>query len=213
MKTKTQIARILLLTALFIGLGADVQAQKDRKLTNGFSINLITGFPSAAFGEEDDVSSERKYPALFGLKFGNRWYFTTTEKYGIGLMVNWIDIAMAMKSYNHRGTEYARATADVSLFPLGPIGTMVINDDMAIDGYYNLRYTGFATVYGSSSDDMESMSGAGFSHALGAAFRWKALNVGLEYVMGSIKCEYSEYADITSKLKTNSLRINLGFKF
>jgi len=209
MKLKIKIAGILLMTVFLTGFSPNTSAQKDRKLTNGFSINLISGIPSAAFGAEDNISSEWKYAMLFGLKLGNRWYFSTTEKYGIGLMINWIDIVVATKSVNGD----SRATADVSLFPVGPIGTIIIGENSAVDGYYNLRYTGFATAFGSNSNDIESFSGAGFSHALGAAFRWKALNVGLEYVVGSIKCKYSVNESITSKLKTNSMRLNIGFKF
>lgn len=225
---------MVFLTALF----TNVQAQKVRTLSNGLSINLVTGFPSASFGASEDVPSSEEYGALFGVKLGNRWYFSPQEKFGFGLMVNWFDFAMALNTGtdtyndgfgNSGSSDWGRSTMDISFFELGPIGTYAINDDMAIDGYYNLRPTVLATAsvltYSNSTTDYTTAYGGfGFTNALGTAFRWKVLSVGIEYVMGSVTAKGTatvpdfnggtKTVDLDDqKLKSNSVRILLGVKF
>ena len=57
---------ILISLVLFTIPLSDIQAQKIRTLTNGFSVNLITGFPSTSFGAENssDFPSEMQYNAF-----------------------------------------------------------------------------------------------------------------------------------------------------
>lgn len=216
-------------------------AQESRTLSKGFSVNLVVGFPSAEFGAEsnDYVPSSMEYGALWGLKLGNRWYFAPQEKYGFGLMVNWLDFAAGFKS----GTEsyetiygstesfdWARTTFDVTLLGVGPIGTIAINDDIAIDGYYNLRPTLLVSgnvssdPQGIADDETYGYAGFGITNTLGTAFRWKVLNVGVEYVFGKVNCQ-GKYTGPTitgeledgdlpdAKLSTNSVRLVLGVKF
>ncbi len=230
---------VLVSMMLLVAFVSNTYAQKDRTLSNGFSINIVTGFPSASFGAPKDVSSDEKYGALFGLKLGNRWYFAPQEKYGFGLMVNWLDLAAGFKSgtgsvENSIGLvqsyDWARTTFDVTLLGVGPIGTFAINDDMAIDGYYNLRPT--LLVSGNVSSDPEGIAddktygyaGFGITNTLGTSFRWKVLNVGVEYVFGKVNCQgkYTgpsiegqlEDGDLPdAKLSTNSIRLVLGVKF
>jgi hypothetical protein len=90
-------------------------------------------------------------------------------------------------------------------------------DNLALDGYYNLRPTGLATIitskFGDESDE-EAFAGIGVSHAIGAAFRWNVLSIGAEYVLGGIKCSNmdSESFDPTEKLMVNSIRFIAGSK-
>lgn len=227
---------ILVSLMLLVAFVSNTFAQKSRTLSNGFSVNFVTGFPSASFGAPESVSSDEKYGALFGLKLGNRWYFAPQENYGFGLMVNWVDFAMALKSGTDTyiddndisvASDWARTTMDITFLGLGPIGTYAINDDMAIDGYYNLRPTFLISgeVQTLSSDDLTTAYGGfGLTNALGAAFRWKVLNVGVEYVMGKVNAKGTqtvpslnggtETVDLADeKLSTNSVRIILGVKF
>jgi len=208
---------ILLVLTLTFGFLFNSSAQTDRKLTKGFSINLVTGFPSASFGAEDDIADDFKYKTMFGIQIGNRWYFNPSDKGGIGLMANWVDITTAIKNQDN----IKRATIDFSLAEIGPIGTIALSDDIAIDGYYNLRPTVVSSLTINETIDGDQTSvyiGFGASHAIGAAFRWKALNLGLEYVVGSIKSkgtfDGSTNLDLDDeKLKLNSVRIMLGVKF
>lgn len=171
------------------------------------------------------MPSEYTYGAIWGVQFGNRWYFSPQEKYGFGLMVNWVDFAMGLKTGTEENEDWARTTMDITFCEFGPIGTFAINDAIAIDGYYNLRPTfivsGSATTdpQGIAEDETFGYAGFGLSNTLGAAFRWKVLNVGVEYVFGSVNStgKYTgpdgdgDLPDM--KQSTNSVRLVLGVKF
>lgn len=222
MKKIGVLVSLLFVTTLF----PSIYAQTDRTLSNGFSINLVTGFPDASFGAEngDDFSSDLQYGAMWGIQLGNRWYFNPKDNYGFGLMVNWVDFAFAGKRKSEDGYDLARATMDITLCELGPIGTFKINDDIAIDGYYNLRPTILTSGLVESGGDLTEdnawgYAGFGLTNTLGAAFRWKVLNVGVEYVFGDVKAKgkyTGAFEDVDlddAKLSTNSVRLVLGVKF
>jgi hypothetical protein len=223
---------VILLTLILVTCQTtNLFAQKDRKLTKGFNINLVTGFPSSNYGTTRDNNSDNNFDSkdqirsIWGLQLGNRWYFSPKEKYGFGLMVNWLDITAGVKSGTEGSYDWARSVADVSFIEIGPVGTYALTKDIALDAYYNLRPTGFASIMlltpssGSGDDETFIYAGFGFTHAIGAAFRYKALNIGLEYVMGGVNSEgtYSgpdgdENLD-TQKNVANNFRIMIGAKF
>jgi hypothetical protein len=211
---------ILLAIIVLVGFSINLFAQKDRKLHNGFSINLITGIPSNKFGVSSDSKINDLYHlgGIWGLKFGNRWYFKPKEKYGFGLMVNWVDYASAIKSGTNNGVDWTRLVMDVSFLEIGPVGTYAISKDIALDAYYNLRPTELMHGLNNSNDETILYVGLGFSHALGAAFRYKFLNFGLECVFGGINSSgklsapYGETELDSQKNMTNSFRIMLGVK-
>ncbi len=195
-------------------------AQKDRALSNGFSIHLIGGLPAGNFGLEKDAQIDKKFKLnpLMGIQIGNRWYFTPGERFRAGLMVNWFDLTFAFKTTSTDSFDWNRYVADVAVLELGPVATFKIANNIAVDGYYNLRPTGFATMFVTNlfgEDESDTYSGGGISHAIGGAFRWHILSVGAEYVLGGIKCKNTdpEYDDDSSKLLVNSVRIMLGVKF
>ena len=204
--------RTLLIVSLLFSLMLNTHAQKDRTLSNGFSIQFIVGIPSAEYGVDESLSipEEFQYSTLFGLQLGNRWYFTNSDQFGIGLMVNWFDISTAMTENVLYEETITWLTAEATLLELGPIGTYAINSTMAVDAYYNLRPTGLVSA---SIDEDNSLSddyyGSGFTHALGAAFRWKVLSVGIESVFGKIK----DLDDPEIKLQANNFRFVIGVKF
>lgn len=214
----------LLVLLLFSVIFSNLFAQKDRTLSNGLCVSLVTGFPSASFGTTDNASSGSKYGSLFGVQVGNRWYIKPQDKYGFGLMVNWIDFVLAGKVGKESGLNKGNATIDLTLLEFGPVGTYAITDKIAFDAYYNFRPTVLvsALIYsdptGKVEDETYTYSGFGFSHTLGGAFRWKMLNLGIEYVVGGINCKGTyngALPNVTlqdSKNKTNSLRIILGVK-
>jgi len=212
---------IFLAIIIFTGITINTFAQKDRKLSNGFSINLVTGFPSSTYGlpKDSQVNASEELGGIWGLKIGNRWYFSPKEKYGIGLMVNWFDFTIAMESDQISGTTITNAVADVSFLQFGPVGTYAATENIALDGYFNFRPTVFENLSVPSGDDAYGWAGFGFSYALGGAFRYKILNVGIEYVFGGINTSYittgsssSNDPSNTYKLMTNSFRILLGLK-
>jgi hypothetical protein len=188
---------ILLIIVLLTGFTTNLFAQKDRKLTKGFSINIVTGVPSELYGVSNNDNFDSKYQlgSIWGLQIGSRWYFGPTEKYGFGLMVNWLDITAGVKTGTETNFDWGRSVADISFFEIGPIGTFAITKDIALDGYYNLRPTGFASIMmktyssGYNEDEIYTYAGFGLTHAIGTAFRYKALNTGLEYVFGEVNSE------------------------
>jgi len=213
---------ILITIILLTGIALSSFAQKDRKLSKGFSISLVTGFPSSNYGtpKGTQVDASEKLGGIWGLKLGSRWYFKPNEKYGFGLMVNWIDFSMAMKSSTINGNTSGNAVADFSFLQFGPIGTYAVTDDIALDAYFNIRPTVFENVIVPSSGDTYGYAGVGTCEALGAAFRYKVLNIGIEYVFGGINAKYTTTGSSsgtnptdTRKLMTNSCRILLGVKF
>jgi hypothetical protein len=212
---------IILTIILFASLATKSYGQKNRTLSNGFSINLIGGFPPSTYGLTSDSNLDDKYKFGFigGLQIGNRWYFSPKEKFGFGLIVNWVDISGAFKSTADEFGQLDRTAVDFSVCEIGPIGTLALTDNIALDLYYNLRPTVFATYYVFSSNSLEDddvgYGGIGLSHAFGTAFRWKVLNLGLEYVLGSIKCSdfETESGNPDEQLKVNNFRIKVGVKF
>jgi hypothetical protein len=215
--------RLLIAIALLMCAGLTTYAQKDRTLTNGFSVNLVLGVPSAAYGVEDadDIDDEFKLGALFGVQIGNRWYFNPSETSGFGLMVNWFDFTLSAKGGSEGSTDWGRAVMDISFLEVGPVGTFALSDEMAIDAYYNLRPTVLSSavvIESSFGDETYGYAGFGISHAFGAAFRYKVFNVGVEYVVGGINAAGTYSGDYNvdledQKIKANSFRIMLGVKF
>lgn len=194
------------------GLGT-IDAQKDRTLSHGFSINLIAGVPSSNYGYPKDlnVDEDLQFKFIYGIQIGNRWYFGSSDQFKMGIMVNWLDITVGTDAFGNETS----GVADISLLELGPVGTYALSDEMALDAYYNLRPTGFAHVWGSDPydlDDVEGFTGAGISHAIGAAFRWKVLSAGIEYVFGNIECEDIDDG-FTERLVVNNFRLMVGVKF
>jgi hypothetical protein len=212
---------------VLVAATSQTAAQKDRKLTSGFSINLVTGFPSSDYGlvKGDNVGSEYETGNIWGAQVGNRWYFNPTEQYGLGLMVNWADISVAARAGSDYLGDWGRSVVDMSFLEVGPIGTYALSDKVALDAYYNLRPTAMATVFlrtfpsGGSDDVQTTYSGFGFTHALGAALRYNIFNFGMEYVMGGIDCAGETKVGVNTttldneKRNLNSFRILLGVKF
>ena len=85
--------------------------------------------------------------------------------------------------------QYSRLTVEATFLEFGPIGTYVLNSTMAVDAYYNLRPTGLATVAFDEDGNIlgDEVYGSGFTHALGAAFRWKVLSVALNLFLAISK--------------------------
>jgi hypothetical protein len=216
---------LLIVLILLVGLTTSLFAQKDRTLSNGFSINLVLGFPSNTFGTTSDSHIDDQYTigTIWGVQIGNRWYFKPKENYGFGLMVNWVDFAMGVKSGTESSSDWGRAVIDFSFLEVGPVGTFKLADNLAMDAYYNLRPTvlSSASVFTSSGSEDETLAyvGVGVSHAIGAAVRYKIFNFGMEYTMGAInsKGTYSGSSDNETlddeKNMVNSFRLKFGLKF
>ncbi len=136
--------KILFVAAIIVSFLPQTQAQKNRTLSNGFSISWAFGIPSDKLGFPASVDNDFKYKLMMGLKLGNRWYINPTEKYGIGIMVNWLDVSATQVTINQGNIDEPHATADVSVLQIGPIFTYALDESIAFDLYYNLRPTSLA---------------------------------------------------------------------
>ncbi len=228
---------VFIVFALLIITIKPVKAQ-DKALKSGFSINLITGFPSPENYGLKGLDPDLTNKLFIGLEIGNRWYIKPQEKFGFGIMVNWFDVTMQfnevdpLKEYSNNRTY----VFNISFFELGPIGTYAITPDIGIDAYYNIRPTymntgiyldddqdwdwdGDIDVGGYDADDETAM---GFSHTCGLSIRRKALALSFEYILGNIRTIDGLKSDLsgdfslnygTNHLSANHFRIMLGFKF
>lgn len=215
--------RILTVLAVIGALTASTQlkAQDDHATKNGFSINVELGIPSKEYGAVN-ASDGFEYGLNYGLQVGNRWYLKRFDKGGVALMANWFSYSMARKSEGSGIYQLEAATVEMTFVELGAMYSHPLNDDMAIDGYYNLEPTLIASAMVDNNDNGIALAGFGFGHAFGAAFRYKVLNIGLEYHLGSINGSYSGLGDISDndltgfgddKVSTSHIKILVGVKF
>lgn len=204
---------VLLLFVFIAGSLVTAYSQENRTLSHGFSVNLIVGITPATYGFNKDVDVNDDSRILFtsGIQIGNRWYFGSSDRFKMGLMVNWFDITAGTRTSD----DMTRVVVDASFLELGPIATVAFSDDIALDTYYNLRPTGFAHIWTVSTDDPTGYAGAGISHAFGTAFRWRVLSIGLEYQIANINCEYidTDYEISDQKLVGSNFRLMIGAKF
>lgn len=218
MKNRTMVKKIksmagLIMLVISLCSVANMSA-KDRTLSNGFSLKASLGFPSSDFGTPGVLPDDMEYGTVLGLEIGNRWYFSPTDTWGIGLMVNWFDISYV----KGKSQDFDVYTVDVGFLELGPVGTYALNEAMALDAYYNLRPTVSTTVT-NDFDVVTAFAGSGFTHAIGAAFRWKVLSIGVESAFGEVTSdlyyEDGEQMDVGFSETTSNkrFRIIFGFKF
>lgn len=211
---------ILLLTVLLLGAVNNVQAQ--RTLSKGFSVSGAIGIPFGTYGYSEAPASNYQLSSYMGVQMGHRWYFSPSKTFGVGLMINWLDISLGATGDVENNIDWGKAVFDITVLEFGPIATYAISDDIALDGYFNIRpgivSTAFVEIPTSGVQESWVYAGSGFTHTLGAAFRWKALNVGLEYVGGGINCVGTYDGNSTStipdkRIQLNSLRLMVGAKF
>lgn len=169
------------------------------------------------------------FPTItFGLEIGHQWYLwsSATEKMGIAINANWFDIQFGVgvgdKNYVFsNGGKSITSTysansilTNMALFEFGPLYTYVINDDIGIDAYLNLRPTFLMSrfTYEDIGDADGGATGFGLTYAAGASFRWRALLFGLEYGFGKVNMIDSYYLDYEYKVYTGLFKINIGIK-
>lgn len=151
----------------------------------------------------------------FGLEIGNQWYVwrTSDETMGVAINVNWFDFQIGSRKMDvpFFGSMTNRVI-NFSFLEFGPMYTYAVNDEIGLDGYLNLKPTVLAGVSTGDNVDSSALVGLGFTYALGANFRWRALLVGLEYGFGKVKVADTDNTDFTQKVNTGMFKINLGVK-
>lgn len=204
-------------------------------------------------GNNDDFKNplvERSNTPMFGLGLDSRWYVATPGNFGIAISARWVDFALGKSKIGYNDplgklsndVDVLKGTtikADV-LMP-GVIGTYYLGNDMAIDAYYSLgvglgfqtfkladenldaAYQAVASKLGFDIDDTDFE--LGLSQYLGAAFRYKVFQAGVEFNFAKLKSmDWFEgdddeevlgnfFGDLVTRTRRNTLRIFIGFKF
>jgi len=224
----------LILIVLLISAIKPIHAQ-DKALKNGFSVNLIAGYLSVENYGLTVHDPDNKKGLLLGFEVGNRWYVNANEKYGFGLMINWLDITYHDRNLDIPDDTVIAHVLNISLCEFGPIGTFALTSNIGMDAYYNIRPT-YLNAGKVPYDDQDlnedgiieqgyyssNANAIGFSHTLGLSVRWKSLALSGEYVFGNMKTLDDSRNDITGELNLNSgtnyisanhFRFMIGFKF
>lgn len=235
--------KLFLLVATLFSMSVFAQEQGD---DNGFGLKLHAGICGSSYGaqkvevdlgplsgdSEWKKDENRSNKPLFGASIDNRWYVANPGNFGIAIDARWLDIAVGKSKWEKEGVEYLNSTnAQVGLLMPGVIGTFYLGNEMAIDAFYNVGPTVAISAVESSLDNAiyDSLEdtdwGFGLSHFLGAAFRFKVFQAGVEYNIAPLKSvtwfddeeddsvedAFNNVAE--TKTKFNNLRIFLGFKF
>lgn len=192
---------LLLLILLFIP-SISIFAQKDRTLSNGFSLNFFVGIVPDNYGDYKDFYDEgREITPLLGAQIGHRWYVPINSKTSVGAMINWVEIAFAkVKTPTYGDHKMEESMFDIVFLETGPVISHAFDATTALDVYYNLR----PGIYG---DDRIHPS-----HCFGIASRKKSLNFGVEYVFGNI-ASGNYKGDQSVEMEINHFRLVFGFKF
>ncbi len=202
--------------------------------------------------DKEIEESPNASPAL-GFSIDNRWYVANPGQFGIAINARWFDFSYSRlkekytveewdkKAHKNVNVTYTGTSKyfDISMLGVGPIGTYYLSDEMAVDLYYNIMPNVFVTVEDAGDgSDSDATFAFGASHRVGAAYRYKVFQAGVELKLGKLKVqdwgqddtpvvegddEFSELANqlanqVSSmlgdqKAVTNSFRIFIGFKF
>ena len=189
-------------------------------IKNGFNIQLVAGIPSEYYGLEKSgkIEPAMEFRALYGLRMGYRWYIFPQDKWGMGITSNWFDLSLSYKKGTYDEGSFIRTISDISILQFGPIVTVRLSSDMAIDGYFTVRPTLMDSYrkieYPDDSNYDSDFKALGINDAFGIAYRWKVLCIGIDYVFGSIKITGQRLAERTeTKIVTNNIQFVLGVKF
>ena len=250
----------LLISTLFCLSSASNAADLKQGEDSGFGLKLHAGLCIGGFGDTEvdgktfsatEDGEDVKNTPLFGMSIDNRWYVANPGQFGIGIDARWLDLGIGKSKFSYEGVETSKTTnVEVGMIMPGVVGTFYLDNDMAIDLFYNIGPSVFVQMseglldaatdaqntannitkneYLSDIDgfdDFNNLEDAldktyfdfGFSHFIGAAFRYKIFQGGVEYNLAKLKRmewgDGEDTGDFVVKSNRSNLRIFLGFKF
>lgn len=242
--------KALLTISAVLGLFFGTSAQGGPGEDNGLGIRLNVGLPTGTSHYLDNIEARMpfklKNAVSFGLTLDNRWYVWHNNKIGAAIQARWLDIDYingkapdldkiwsSSNWQQENEISFDISSIEGGFLGVGPMFTFYLNNDMAIDAYYNIlpAFTYSKVKYSGTSRDLikkktydieeveETYKGISVTHHIGAAFRYKIFQAGVEYRIGKFKMDRDEemdeedmYLPHMSESK-NSFRINLGVKF
>jgi len=182
----------------------------DGIVSNGFYWHLGIGFPSIKSVDFPNLGRE-KQGIQFTLEAGNQWMFLNTGSFGFGMNVSWLTIGSSV--YKTEGVDENVYDLHLGLIRFGPMASVGIGDNVAVDVFFNLNPT-IKYNFWSSTTTESHMLMYGIAWTPGVKFRFKKFAVGFENSFGRLRGIDMEDSGIdTAKLSYMNPRILLGMKF
>lgn len=160
-----------------------------------------------------------------GVEFSNRWYVWHNEKVGIAVEAHWADFSLAKGDFISKTNMATRdgktkhvskgSLLELSYLGVSPMFTYYLGKNRAIDGYYVLTPYSALTFYQGDMDG-ENFSFLTLNHKLGAAYRWRTLQTGLEYALCNTQLENNidnDKATYIDNTYIGCFKVFFGFKF
>lgn len=172
--------------------------------------------------EIDDLRDYGKFGFGHGLAIGNMFRLVDSDPLAIGLRVTWFSFGWTVfkpsSSYDISGF-----AVNLNALKLGPYVTYALNDQMAVDAFYQVSPTlNLGAVAGTDNNNnaiVLPIVGAGLAHELGVTYRFDILSVGVGYGLGSTKVSATwddgsgSTETVKAKYNNSHMRIMLGMKF
>ncbi len=196
-----------------IGLTSKM-GKDDGMISNGFYWNLGIGFPSYKITEFSGFDRE-KQGVQFTLEAGTQWMFVSSDRFGFGMNVSWITIGAS--SYKIKDTDSKGFDVHLGLLRFGPMATVGLGDNAAVDVFFNLSPTVKYNLVTYANDNQSNNLIYWLAWTPGVKFRVKKFAVGVENSFG--KMTFRNLDDNNSLVKDSykvsylNPRILLGMKF
>lgn len=227
--------KVFITLAAFMGLTLAATAQNPGQ-DNGLGLKISIGSVASDYGCPEGktvttlgIKTSTEYEvsgALFGFALDNRWYVWHNDRHGIAVNAHWLDLTVidgdietTVKTPLSKTTfEQDAVAGELGFLGVGPMYTFYLGNQMALDGYYNLVPTAQYISIDNDSDDGDETTeyiGFGFTHNIGAAFRWRFLQAGFEFRIGEIELENTDddVKDDDYDAGASSFKAFVGFKF
>lgn len=198
-----------------------------KKMTDdGFYLHIgmispskLTYFPLIV---EENNSSD-KFGMGPHLEIGNMFTITDfNNTHALGLRITWLNASHSSYSDKDIKSSYLQG----SVLRLGPYFTFLVNDEMALDLFYQIGPT-YAWDYEMDTTVLGNWNTGyfGMTHNLGLGFRYTRYSAGFDMNFGNVKftnkdeldqlSKFMEKEDINEmyKIRTTCFRIFLGFRF
>ncbi|MBD0401343.1 hypothetical protein [Flammeovirga sp. EKP202] len=197
----------LLATLLLSVLVTSYSFSQEPIFKNGFDLEFNIAITGDGYSLQRDYVGKDNGTITIGFQLGNHWYVYRNNKLGIAIDVNWLDFAYGRKSKETSNLNFI----EVALVEVGPLATYALTNDIAIEGYWNIRLT-FLSTFKSDDWDIDALTDTanGITNAIGLGVKLKKYYVGLESTFGSVK---DRRRAISRKLMLTQFRFIGGFKF
>jgi len=160
-----------------------ITANSSKDITDGgFFLHVGAMFPSKNYfcPVSYNNSTSERFSTGVNFEAGSMFKLVKLLKKTIGIRVTWLSANYT--TYKYQGKIYDQILQG-SVLKCGPYFTYGINDDMAVDIFYQINPT-YAIDLKDTSDNSGYM---GVTHSFGLGYRFKILSVGFDFNFGHVK--------------------------